>query len=329
MNRMPRFIRIKYKLVYLLGIGILALVVTAACSAGDEQVVESPPDDRGTPSDTERLRPDLLPLLKGPVSPDGLQAILGTPDLSVGENRVAFVLTSIDDLVRAPEVMVSSFFFLNADAEGEPKQTIPAIFRPWPYGTRGLHTTRLSFDQPGRWGIEIMVLSGDGSSRQVQLYFEVMEAASAISVGSPAVRSRNKTRDDVQSLSELTTGSLHDPDLYQMTVADAVTSGLPTVIVVASPAFCTNAVCGPQVEVLQQLKNKYKGQANFIHVDFYDNPQEIQGDLSTARLSPIVAEWGLPSTEWSFVVDRDGIVTSRFEAFATLKELEQALQTVF
>ena len=138
-----------------------------------------------------------------------------------------------------------------------------------------------------------MVLGGDGSSRQVQLYFEVMEAASAISVGSPAVRSRNKTRDDVQSLSELTTGSLHDPDLYQMTVADAVTSGLPTVIVVASPAFCTNAVCGPQVEVLQELKNKFKGQANFIHVDFYDNPQEIQGDLSTARLSPIVAEWGV------------------------------------
>ena len=96
----------------------------------------------------------------------------------------------------------------------------------------------------------------------------------------------------------------------------------------ASPAFCTNAVCGPQVEVLQELKDRYKGQANFIHVDFYDNPEEIQGDLDRARLSPAVVEWGLPSTEWSFVIDGNGIVSARFEAFATLDELEQALLKV-
>ena len=33
------------------------------------------------------------------------------------------------------------------------------------------------------------------------------------------------------------------------------------------------------MEVLRQLKDKYKGLANFIHVDFYENPDEIQGDL--------------------------------------------------
>ena len=110
-----------------------------------------------------------------------------------------------------------------------------------------------------------------------------------------------------------------------MTIAEAVTSGLPTVVVMASPAFCTNAVCGPQVEVLQELKDKYEGQANFIHVDLYDNPEEIQGDLSRARLSPTVVEWRLPSTEWSFVIDGRGIISARFESFATLEEIEQAL----
>ena len=105
------------------------------------------------------------------------------------------------------------------------------------------------------------------------------------------------------------TGSLQDPELYQMAIAEAVKSGLPTVVVMASPAFCTNAVCGPQVQTLQELKDKYKGQANFIHVDIYDNPEEIQGDLSKARLSPTVVEWGLPSAEWSFVIDRQGIVS--------------------
>ena len=325
---MNNFLCIPFKIRCLLGAGILVLAVSSACGGGGEDALGPFSDQGGAPPQSATSRPDEVPLLMGPVSPDGLQAILGTPDLSVGENRVAFVLTSTDDLVRAPEVTVSSFFFQNEDAEGEPKQMAGAVFRPWPYGIRGIHTTRLAFHAPGRWGIEITVLGEDGSRKEVQLYFSVSDAPLAVAVGSPAVKSHTKTLDDVEGFSELTTGSLHDPDLYRTTVADSVTNGLPTVLVVASPAFCTNAVCGPQVEVLQELKNKYKGRANFIHVDFYDNPGEIQGDLNLARLSPIVAEWGLPSTEWSFVVDREGMVTARFEAFATLDELEEALKQV-
>ena len=82
------------------------------------------------------------------------------------------------------------------------------------------------------------------------------------------------------------------------------------------------------VEVLQQLKDEFQGQANFIHVDYYDNPEEIQGDLDRARVSPTVREWNLPSTEWSFVIDRQGIITRRFESFTTLEELRVALRSV-
>jgi hypothetical protein len=41
-----------------------------------------------------------------------------------------------------------------------------------------------------------------------------------------------------------------------------------------------------------------------------------------------VLEWNLPSTEWSFVVDRYGIVTGRFESFTPLEELRIALKEV-
>ena len=99
-------------------------------------------------------------------------------------------------------------------------------------------------------------------------------------------------------------------------------------IVMASPAFCTNAVCGPQVEVLRDLKNEFPDSANFIHIDLYDNPDEIQGDLGRAVISPVVREWNLPSTEWSFVVDSEGKIASRFEGFCTLEELREALESV-
>ena len=303
------------------------LAVAVACSSRAEQPqLSSALLDDGPSSAQPRV--DEIPLLKGPVSEDGLQAIFATPDLGVGENRVGFALTSPTGLERAPAATVSSFFFPTDGSEGEPKQTVLAVFRPWPYGTRGIYTTQLAFDEPGRWGIDISVLGTDGSRGQAQLFFEVEEEPSAPAVGSPAVRSRSKTLDDVETISQLTTGSMHDPDLYRVTIRDAVTSGLPTVVVMASPAFCTNAVCGPQVEVLRDLKDQYKGQANFIHVDFYDNPQEIQGDLGRGRLSPAVVEWALPSTEWSFVVDRNGVVSARFESFSTFEELERALREV-
>ena len=61
-------------------------------------------------------------------------------------------------------------------------------------------------------------------------------------------------------------------------------------------------------------------------MDFYENPDKIHGGLDRARISSIIREWGLPSVEWTFVIDRKGRLHVRFEGFATLNELEEALQ---
>ncbi len=310
-------------------ITVVFVLLAVACSTSVEQAAElATPEPAEAAPAVEQSQSNEIPLIKGPLSPDGLQVIFGTPDLGVGENRIGFVLTSAKGLVKSPAVSVSSLYFPDDSLTGEPQQTALAVFRLWPYGTRGMYTTRLTFDRPGRWGLNINVLDTTGAGGQAQLFFEVAEVTSAPARGQPAIASKSKTINDVEGIEELTTGSLQDPDLYQTSIADALKSGIPSVVVMASPAFCTNAVCGPQVEVLQQLKDKYKGQANFIHVDFYDNPTEIQGDLDRGIVSPTVKEWALPSTEWSFVIDSNGIITARFESFATLEELEQALQEI-
>ena len=303
------------------------LLASVACSTGAESE-QATPEPEDAPAAAAQTGSEVVPLIKGPVSPDGLQVIFGTPDLGVGENRIGFVLTSAKGLVKSPAVSVTSLFFPDESAVGEARQTALAVFRLWPYGTRGMYTTGLTFDAPGNWGMEISVLDADGGGGTAELRFEVHEAASAPTNDEPAIASESKTFGDVEGFEQLTTGMLQDRDLYDISIADALTSGIPTVVVMASPAFCTNAVCGPQVEVLQELKDKYKGQANFIHVDYYDNPGEIQGDLDRAVVSPTVLEWRLPSTEWSFVIDDMGIISARFESFATLEELEQALREV-
>ena len=266
-------------------------------------------------------------LIKGPVSPDGLQAIFATPDLGTGEQRVAVVLTSEKGIVRSPIATLTSYYYADGAAEGEQRDTAVALFRPFPLGARGLYSAQMQFDNPGQWGLDIAVLDENANTLRAELRFDVPEQTAAPANGASSPLSDSKTL-ATHGIEQLTTGTLQDTDLYQVSIADAVRSDLPTVIVMASPAFCTNAVCGPQVDVLSELKDRYKGQAHFIHIDFFDNPDEIQGDLTRARVSPTVLEWNLPSTEWSFVVNADGTIHRRFEGFAPIEELEDALLEV-
>ena len=280
----------------------------------------SPAQDAAAPP----MPPAELELIKGPVSPDGLQAIFATPDLAVGEQRVAVVLISEDGLVRSPLASMTAFHYPDAAAPPRRGESAAAVFRPFPLGTRGLYSARFSFDQPGDWGLEISVLDENANPLKAELRFHVPENNIAPAIGDQAPPSDSKTI-HTAPIEKLTTGTLRDTDLYQISIADAVKSGKPTVIVMASPAFCTNAVCGPQVDVLSELKNKHAARANFIHVDYYENPDEIQGDLTRARKSSVAEEWRLPSSEWSFIIDAQGVIHQRFEAFAPLDELEQSL----
>ncbi len=319
------------KVSYLTGLIAVFAIFLSACSSSISSESAEPVDTVSLGDTVPALveakvsRLDEVPLIKGPVSPDGVHLIFGTPDLGLGTQRLGIVAVSEKGLVRSPAATISTFYYPTEGAEGELKQTTLGIFRGFPLNTRGMYTADLEFDKTGRWGLEISVLDENAETVKASLEFEVAESTVAPSAGSPAIRSVNKTLTDGGSLADLTTGSLQDPDLYRITIAEAVDSGLPTVVVMASPAFCTNAVCGPQVDVLQELKDMYSGQANFIHVDIYDNPTGIQGDLSRAVISPTVIEWNLPSSEWSFVIDSEGIVSARFESFATFEELEEAL----
>ncbi len=313
-------------------IAALSIMALAAAACGEAAPASDTPAPTTAPEQAAsepQVRADRRPLIEGPVSADGLQAILGTGDLGVGRNRIGFVMTSDEGFVNDPVATVASWYYGDGTEDGQLRETVRTEFHPWPYGNRGMYTVDLDLDAAGKWSLDITVGDPSQGAQTAELFFEVLGTPEAPAIGAPAPRSLSKTQADVSSLKELATGGLQDPDLYQTTIADAVQSGLPTVVVFASPAFCTNAVCGPQVDVLQELKDKYKGQANFVHVDFYENPHEIQGDLSRAVISTTVEEWRLPSIEWTFVIDRQGNITARFEGFATLDEVEQAfLQTL-
>ena len=302
-------------LVAAVALGLLA----AACSGGEATPVAT--ENQGDKAAVSELpRPDEHQLIKGPANANGYQAILGTDDLSPGRHRVGFVLTSPLGVVKEPAVSVT--LYAGDTGAGEAYE---ASYQPWPIGSRGLHATYVNFAAAGSHRLEISVPLDGGGTEVVELAFDVPAATSAPAVGTKAVRSVTKTLADVDGPTELTTGSFYDEDLYRVTLADAIAVEKPVVVVFASPAFCINAVCGPQVDVLSELQEAYAGMASFVHVDLYENPEQIQGDLSNATIAVAVREWNLPSNDWTFVIDADGVITARFEAFATFAEIEQEL----
>ena len=261
-------------------------------------------------------------------STPAVQTIVGmaSTDLAVGDNRVVFgVIVQGQGALRDEKVQVQTFYLTAGGPEG-PKQTASASFQRWPGGAGGAYVANLSFDRPGDWGLGIEASRPDGSLIRASVKVKVKETSATPSIGSAAPRSLNKTADDVSDLTDLTTDTDPDPDLYRMTVAEALDDGVPLLVGFATPAYCQTATCGPQVDVLKQMKDRYSGRINIIHVEVYDNPPEIRdAGIEAGRLTPVMAEWGLPSEPWTFVVDGDGIVRAKYEGFVGADEMRSAI----
>ena len=266
-----------------------------------------------------------------PVDPTdgGLRAHLATKVLDVGKQRIAFLLVTEKALVKAPHAEIS---VVHADGAAPPTQ-VTASFNEWPYGVRGSYSAAIDFPTAGNYLLTASVDDTDVVG-EVVIPLEVVADSPVPSLGDATPPSVTKTLADGLDLTQLTTAYTPDPELYQLSIADAVADSKPDVIVFASPAFCTSPTCGPQVDTVSELRVAHPDAANYIHVELYDNPAEIQGDLSKAKLVGTADEWGFTKIDdwtnesWVFVVDSDGVIRHRFEGFATLSELEAALADV-
>ena len=251
--------------------------------------------DESTPTTTSESPTPVAP----PEVETDWDGILGTTVLRPGTQRVAFLLTGARALVTVPEVEVSTFFVDESGSVDGPHETLTAHFNLWPYGTRGSYVTDVSFDKTGTWRLEITG-EEEGAPRKAIMDVEVTDGYNVVDIGQNAPASMNRTVTDGTPIEELTSSYETDPELYSTSIADALGQGRPTMVVFATPSFCTSATCGPQVETVSQLRRNYKGQAGFIHVEVYENPHEVQGDLTRARTSPIMDEWGLTSVpDWT------------------------------
>lgn len=113
---------------------------------------------------------------------------------------------------------------------------------------------------------------------------------------------------------------------HQENLADVMAAGRPAALLVATPAFCQTAYCGPVVDTLIEAAAAVPG-VTCVHAEVYANPTEVGGDYTDPdiRLAPAVEAIGLPFEPSLFLIDGSGTLVDRIDNVFDLTEATEAL----
>jgi hypothetical protein len=243
--------------------------------------------------------------------PDGAFALVVNRDVGIGEERILIAVSGPDgSRLASPDIGLAIRAFPEGDEAAA--VTVDAEFIWAIPEVSGLYRAVISIDRAGLWSIEATPDDGDSLEPAPMI---VLADPATPSIGERAPASLSVTAADAP-LEEITTDPDPDPRFYETSIAEAVSSGAPSVIVFATPRFCTSAVCGPTMQVLRAMAPQYPG-INWVHVEVYTNLD----DPENLAVVPAVTEWGLPSEPWVFVVDAGGTVIGRFEGVISEGEI--------
>jgi hypothetical protein len=111
---------------------------------------------------------------------------------------------------------------------------------------------------------------------------------------------------------------------HEINLQDAVGQGRPIVLLVATPAYCQTAVCGP---VLDTLVDVIGGRTDLavLHNEVYKNPKAVR-DLQDAALAPVPAAYELSFEPVLFVTDAAGTVVARGDITVDRAEMASMLE---
>lgn len=223
------------------------------------------------------------------------------PELIVGEDRfLDFVVLGDDNL---PITDAEFSVVLRNREEGLTVGPVAATFYPDDrIPPKGLWDAVVSVDTPGIYDVEVTAADGRSGIGAVQVM--APEDSRAPAPGDVLPPIDTPTVANPQDLEQLCT---REPDcsMHDHSLKDVIGQGQPVVLTIATPAFCSSALCGPVVDDVEQVKTDLgRDDVFFLHVE----PFKDAGNTPTA----IVEELELPTEPWTYVLDGDGRIVERF-----------------
>ena len=137
--------------------------------------------------------------------------------------------------------------------------------------------------------------------------------------GEPAPRTTTETvasaKGDIASIDTRV-----PPDDMHTTSFGDVVGKKPVALLFATPQLCHSRVCGPVVDIAQQLKSKYGDRMEFIHQEVY-----VDNDVKKGIREPL-RRFGLQTEPWLFTIDRRGRVAARLEGSFGFNAFDAAIK---
>lgn len=291
-----------------------------------------------------------------PGSADSLVAAVASYDIVVDRPSrfIVGVYTADQTQILAYSTVTFTFTFLGDGSETPPAPDktigpVTAAFLPIPgqdvdpdapgprlvagsEATGVYGASEVGFDRAGFWEVAIDA-EVDGRAQHTTGAFEVLAKSDLPTVGDQApstIQALTGDPDVDPKAIDSRAGPdrpIPDPDLHDITIADAITAGRPTMVVVSTPTFCVSRFCGPITDSVHELALQYGDRMEFIHL-------EVWQDFEANTLNPAAAEWIAPTPEtdggepWVFVIDADGVIVQRFDNVATDAELLAAVEAL-
>ncbi len=313
-------------------VALLACALLAGCGGDDSSSSEPAPPAAKAADFPKPGGKTLLQLLdevggSGPVlAPSGLE-------LRTGTHRFGFALFN-----RSREQITDASVAVYAAPAGGGPATGPYLARyesiavkpqfqsqqtaSDPDSARSIYTTEIPFDKPGKYellglarvGGKLVAATTPGGGVLVKR--ESGDPIPAVGTSPPRIHTPTKTEvgGDLASIdTRLPPSSMHDADF-----AD-VLGKKPVVLLFATPQLCQSRVCGPVVDVAEQVKASSGDDVEFIHMEVYRDNRIDKG------IRPQMAAFHLQSEPWLFVFDRSGKVAARIEGAFSERELKQAI----
>ncbi len=253
-------------------------------------------------------------------------------EFEVGSNRYSFgVFTTGNEQIDDADVALYFARDENSPVEGPLPAKVSSLETKPAYRAQGTEgpgeaTTvyvvpKVEFDQPGPW-LAIAMLKGPNGLEASRVPSPSVARHSRIpAVGERAPAIETPTAASVGGdLSKIDTRI--PPDQMHKVNFAAALGKKPIVLVFATPALCQSRVCGPVVDVVQQVADKYGEEADFIHMEVYNENDPNKG------IRPQLEAFHLQTEPWTFLVDRDGVIRDRIEGAYGVFELEQAMKKI-
>lgn len=232
---------------------------------------------------------------------------VGTELLPARAERFAVGLAGPADHLPIPNMTGRMWF---ATTRTQPAQgPFPITYHGDGLGDRGVYESRITFPSAGQY-IVFIEATRAGSTTPLaggaQVQVGVQNAMPK--PGDRAIVVPTPTVDDARGVHPICTRK-PPCSMHQISLDDALKNGKPTVVIIATPAFCQSRLCGPEVDIVQGVSQETGAKANFIHIEVY---RDDKADTITKQiLSPAAEAWKLDQEPAIYYIDKAGIIADR------------------